>query len=80
VKRLSAEISMAKFVRAKELLANLSEPIDPVYLLEEEKRFVEDYNIYAYEEKPICVVVPTFNNVGEKRYAKNMDSILNQKY
>lgn len=36
--------------------------------------------MYAYEEKPICVVVPTYNNVPEGRYAKNMDSILGQKY
>jgi hypothetical protein len=49
VKRLPAEISMTKLNRAKELLRNLSEPINPVYLVEEEKMFNEDYNINAYE-------------------------------
>jgi cellulose synthase/poly-beta-1,6-N-acetylglucosamine synthase-like glycosyltransferase len=79
-KNLSAEISVTKLNRAKEFLRNLSEPIDPVYLIEEDKIFQEDYNIYVYQEKPICVVVPTYNNVEDDRYAKNMDSILNQNY
>jgi hypothetical protein len=49
VKKLSAEISMTKLNRAKELLRNLTEPINPVYLVEEEKMFTEDYNINVYE-------------------------------
>ena len=29
---------------------------------------------------PICVVVPTFNNVDGERYIKNIRSILQQEY
>jgi glycosyltransferase involved in cell wall biosynthesis len=32
------------------------------------------------EELPICVVVPSFNNIANNRYKANMNSILQQNY
>ena len=38
------------------------------------------YRISASPELPICVVVPTFNNVDGDRFKINIDSILRQEY
>jgi glycosyltransferase involved in cell wall biosynthesis len=47
----------------------------------EEKEYYESkYNISKYQEQPFCIVVPSYNNVAENRYIKNLNSILQQNY
>ena len=46
--------------------------------MKERAYFEEKYHVSKYQEKPICVVVPTFNNVPESRYQYNINSILQQ--
>ena len=48
---------------------------------QEEKEYYEQkYNISKYEELPICVFIPSFNNVAQDRYLKNLRSVLQQDY
>ena len=50
-------------------------------LFEKEKvEYEKKYQISTSPELPICVVVPTFNNVDGDRFKINIDSILNQEY
>ena len=42
--------------------------------------YEEKYNISKYEEKPFCVVIPTYNNAEDERFQRNIDSLLTQEY
>lgn len=33
-----------------------------------------------YEELPFCIVIPSYNNVKDKRHIKNIRSVLMQEY
>jgi cellulose synthase/poly-beta-1,6-N-acetylglucosamine synthase-like glycosyltransferase len=47
----------------------------------EEKDYYESrYSISKYEEKPFCIVVPTYNNAANNRYFNNIKSIVMQDY
>jgi cellulose synthase/poly-beta-1,6-N-acetylglucosamine synthase-like glycosyltransferase len=47
---------------------------------EEYDYFEKKYNISQYSEIPICVVIPSYNNVPKGRYKDNLNSVLQQNY
>lgn len=80
IKKLSTEISMEKLNRARQMLLELSSPTSPGVYEQEFDAYVRDYEINKFVEKPVCIVVPTYNNMKDRRYQKNIDSILMQQY
>ena len=49
-------------------------------MIEEYEYFENKYHISAYPEIPICVVIPSYNNVEKDRYKDNLNSVLQQNY
>lgn len=62
------------------MFKNITQPIGKNIYEEERQQFKNSYKIFDFDEKPICIVVPTFNNVKDYRYRKNIESILQQQY
>ena len=75
-----ASITYEQAGKSKKYLALKKQSLDSELAIEEKEYYEKKYNISSYEELPICVVVPTYNNVAEKRYRQNMDSIIQQDY
>jgi len=68
-------------VQAHEWRKLLSEEVAFSQKTTEEYNYYElKYNISRYQEWPFCVVVPTYNNVENDRYLRNIRSILLQNY
>ena len=55
-------------------------PLSSPLALKEKAYYEKHYSISKYEELPICVVIPSYNNVKDGRYRNNLESILQQDY